>query len=110
MSQSEYTRKINMSADEMIFQMLSRKKYTVGYIAYIADSDCDHVRRIADGRAEEIEKNHAHWVESNAIAQRVTCGVIVDDPPLGMMLKKAHFDMWGGRRMYRKTPRLESDR
>jgi hypothetical protein len=62
---------------EMIFQLLSRGRYTKRQIAQYVGCPAEAVALVARARAREIEKNHRRFLEAQA-----TCRAVLASPAI----------------------------
>ena len=84
------------SMDEMISQMLGRRKYTKERIAAFMKTTVEHVEKVESWRHNEIQKIYAEYVECTAILERCTGGVKCEDEDAGC-IRIAH-TMFNGHR------------
>lgn len=96
----------NVSAPEMVFQMLSRKCYTTEYIAGFCGVCNEDVEQIALVRAEEIEANHKEWLECKESVDRILENRDVSGAEYGKA--RLFVAMWGGRRPYRTFAKVRN--
>ena len=84
------------SMDEMISQMLGRRKYTHEQIAAFMKTTVAHIEKVESWRHNEIEKTYTEYVACLAILERVTGGVKCEDEDAGFV-RIAH-TMFNGHR------------